>query len=98
MNYVGYAVESHAERETAVLVGIDTAVFENSAVYHARAQYFNPARVFTDSAAFSVTIETRYVHLDARFRKREITRAKTYLGLRAENKFRKALERTFKIA
>src|SRR6478735_7274825 len=66
-------------------------------MYHAAAQYFYPAGMLANIAAFSMTYQTINIHFCARFCKWKIRRAKTDLHFFAKHFLHKKIQRLFKI-
>src|SRR5260370_42586808 len=72
-----YAIRAHAEGESAELGWVIAPVFQHARVYHASAEYFQPARIFAHGATLAVAQHTFYIHLHARFSEREVALAET---------------------
>ncbi len=58
----GDALDTHAESEATIFVGVDVVVLKDIGVDHATAEDFEPARAFADAATCSATEGATNVH------------------------------------
>ncbi len=75
------AVQTQAEGETVVLLGVDTAVAQNVGVGHAAGEKFHPAGVLTDFAALTPADKALDIQLETRLNKGEKSRTQAYFHI-----------------
>ena len=75
----GDTVETEAESEARVLLGIDAAVLEHVRVHRTATADFHPAGSLAATAALATAEHAAHVHFGAGLREREEARAETRL-------------------
>ena len=78
-------LDTDTERKTAVLVGVDAAVFQYLVIYDAGAEDFNPAGTLTKLTALAAALEAGTVYFYGWLGEWEVRRTETGLGAFAVN-------------
>ena len=94
----GSTVQADTKGQTAVLLRINTTVFQHLLIYDSRAQKLYPARALTQLAALAAAGKATHIHLHGRLRKREVGRPQAGDGLLSKYLFNKNIQHTFEIA
>ena len=78
-------LETDTEGQTAVLIRVNAAVFQNLVVYDAGTENFNPAGTLTKLTALAAAFEAGAVYFYGWLGEWEVGRTKTGLGALAVN-------------
>ena len=73
--------DAHSECKSGVFNAVNATCFKNCRMYHAAAQNFEPAGIFTNIAAFATAYCTAHIHLCRRLCKREVRRSEPYFDI-----------------
>ena len=93
----GDTVETEAECEASVLLGIDAAVLEHVGVHRTATADFHPAGALATAATLATAEHAAHVHFRRRFREREEARTEARLDAFAEQLVHEHLEHALEV-
>ena len=92
-----HALHAESECEAGILVGVDIAAGKHVGMYHAGAEYLDPALALTEAAALASAGEAGHIDLSRRLGEGEVVGTEADLGFLAEHLFREHGEGAFEV-